>query len=182
MDFILAWNRMDFILVWVPSSILNCSHADVEESNIFETNQLVSEFHFKLFMSCILPGFLATGMDSPVISDSSHIDFPSTTLPSTGIFSPGTTFRRSPRCTNLTSMARSKITFPSLSVSSNVASVACSDISLARASDVFPLAMYSSHRPREMNTSNIGGVSKKVRGDNVSCIAMATMTTPTEYK
>jgi len=51
------------------------------------------------------PGFLLTGIDSPVIRDSSHIDCPSSTLPSTGTFSPGTTcqlMRRLPTYNNLT--------------------------------------------------------------------------------
>jgi len=39
-----------------------------------------------------LPGFLLTGIDSPVINDSSHVDSPSNTRPSTGIFSPGSTW------------------------------------------------------------------------------------------
>ena len=39
----------------------------------------------------LLPGSLGTGIDSPVIKDSSAFDVPSTTIASTGIFSPGTT-------------------------------------------------------------------------------------------
>ena len=39
-----------------------------------------------------LPGHLLTGNDSPVINDSSHVDSPSNTRPSTGIFSPGNTW------------------------------------------------------------------------------------------
>lgn len=37
------------------------------------------------------PGFLMTGMDSPVIRDSSAVDVPWRTLQSTGILAPGTT-------------------------------------------------------------------------------------------
>ena len=37
------------------------------------------------------PGFLLTGMDSPVMRDSLTVEVPSSTSPSTGIFSPGTT-------------------------------------------------------------------------------------------
>ncbi len=45
------------------------------------------------------PGFFSTGMGSPVIIDSSTALAPSTTLPSTGTFSPGRTRRRSPAWT-----------------------------------------------------------------------------------
>ena len=38
-----------------------------------------------------VPGSFKTGMDSPVINDSSAVDDPSTTSASTGIFPPGTT-------------------------------------------------------------------------------------------
>ena len=38
-----------------------------------------------------LPGFFKTGIDSPVMKDSSAVEVPSTTSASTGIFSPGTT-------------------------------------------------------------------------------------------
>lgn len=37
---------------------------------------------------------LDTGIDSPVIKDSSVIEIPSTTCPSTGILLPGTTFSK----------------------------------------------------------------------------------------
>lgn len=40
------------------------------------------------------PGFLMTGMDSPVIRDSSAVDVPWSTLQSTGILAPGTTLRK----------------------------------------------------------------------------------------
>ena len=60
----------------------------------------------------------------------------------------------------------------------SLASVACSDISLANADDVFPLAMFSNNRPRETNTNNMGGVSKKVLGTFLVCVApmITTMT------
>ena len=41
----------------------------------------------------------STGIDSPVTSDSSSEERPSTTVPSTGTFSPGRTRSRSPMCT-----------------------------------------------------------------------------------
>ena len=45
------------------------------------------------------PGSLATGRLSPVSMDSSTAEEPSTTNPSTGIFSPGRTSTRSPTIT-----------------------------------------------------------------------------------
>ena len=44
------------------------------------------------------PGSLATGIDSPVTIDSSTVERPSITSPSTGTFSPGRTRSRSPTC------------------------------------------------------------------------------------
>lgn len=44
----------------------------------------------------------AIGIDSPVIRASSTKDIPSITTPSTGIFSPGTTFNRSSHCSSST--------------------------------------------------------------------------------
>ena len=46
------------------------------------------------------PGPLATGIDSPVIIDSSTAEAPSTTTPSTGIFEPGRTTTTSPTTTS----------------------------------------------------------------------------------
>ncbi len=54
-----------------------------------------------------LPGCLITGMDSPVIIDSSTDDEPSTTTPSTGSFSPGRTMTTSPTRTSSTPISRS---------------------------------------------------------------------------
>ena len=47
----------------------------------------------------LLAVVFSTGMDSPVTMDSSTELLPSSTTPSTGIFSPGRTRRRSPGCT-----------------------------------------------------------------------------------
>ena len=46
------------------------------------------------------PGLFGTGSGSPVTIDSSTFEEPSTTLPSTGIFSPGRTRNRSPTRTS----------------------------------------------------------------------------------
>jgi len=44
----------------------------------------------------VAPACFIVGMDSPVIIDSSTEELPSSTTPSTGIFSPGRTRSRSP--------------------------------------------------------------------------------------
>lgn len=87
------------------------------------------------------------------------------------------TLSTSPRCTRSTLMTFSLVTFivPGWSVTSR-ASDGCKDNSLASASDVFPFATCSIQRPREMNTNNIGGVSKKVIG---LWLLFSTMATPT---
>ena len=53
------------------------------------------------------PSRFSTGTGSPVTIDSSTADVPETATPSTGIFSPGRTRRRSPTCTCATSTSRS---------------------------------------------------------------------------
>lgn len=160
--------------------------------------------------------------------DSSAMEWPSMTLPSTGNFPPGTTLTTSPLCTRSTSSCSSlqqtdgkhyqhrkfrlkpaerqylriELSLPRVTT---VASVACRDISLDRASDVLlyiecrhavisngdlnsywhfkllqTLAICSSQRPKEIKTKSIGGVSKKVMGFTVAVSAMATMRTITE--
>ena len=88
------------------------------------------------------------------------------------------TLSTSPRCTRSTLMTCSLITFivPACNFT-NKASEGCNDKSLARASDVFPFATCSIQRPSEINTSSMGGVSKKVIGLCLLCSAMATATT-----
>lgn len=58
----------------------------------------------------------------------------------------------------------------------SLASVACSDISLANADDVFPLAMFSNNRPKEINISSKGGVSKNVIGTSLVYVAPTIIT------
>ena len=53
------------------------------------------------------PSDLATGMDSPVIMDSSTVDLPEVTMPSTGSFSPGRMAMMSPTRTSSTLMSYS---------------------------------------------------------------------------
>ena len=65
------------------------------------------------------------------------------------------------------------------SITQSVASIGCRDNNLDNASDVFPFAMCSSQRPKDTNTNNIGGVSKKVFGlfGNFSSIAITSTAT-----
>jgi hypothetical protein len=53
------------------------------------------------------PGAFSTVIGSPVSIDSSTLDRPSITSPSTGTFSPGRTRRRSPTCTWVSGMSSS---------------------------------------------------------------------------
>ena len=55
-------------------------------------------------------------------------------------------------------------------------------MSEASASEVFPLAICSSHRPNETKVINIGGVSKKVRGECSVLTAIAQTTIKIEYR
>ncbi len=55
----------------------------------------------------LLPAVFSTGIGSPVIIDSSTDEAPSSTVPSTGIFSPGRTRRRSPGFTCSSGASRS---------------------------------------------------------------------------
>jgi len=91
------------------------------------------------------PGFLATGIGSPVSIASFTADAPSVTTPSTGTFSPGLTITRSPTTTASTGISvscRSRMT---------CADLARNDASRRIASDVRPFARASSTRPS--NTS-----------------------------
>ncbi len=90
------------------------------------------------------PGFLATGIGSPVSIDSSTADAPSVTTPSTGMRSPGLTITTSPTSTASTAMS---ISLPSRRT---CAVLGRSPASRRIASEVRPLARASSSRPRRM--------------------------------
>ncbi len=101
-----------------------------------------------------LPGSFLTGILSPVIIDSSTADFPSLTIPSTGIFSPGLTRTTSPTKTSSTGIS---ISFPSLTTR---AVLGCKPISFLMASEVCPFALASNSLPRIMRTMIRAEVSK----------------------
>ena len=88
------------------------------------------------------PSRFSTGIDSPVIIDSSTAELPVVTTPSTGIFSPGRTRTTSPPTTSPIGSSTSR---PSRSTR---AVLACRPISFLIASLVRPLALTSSARPR----------------------------------
>ena len=89
----------------------------------------------------VSPGPLSTGMDSPVRADSSTLDAPSTTTPSTGTEPPGRTSTRSPArtCSTGTSTScPSRRTAAVLGVRSIRRAMACPVLPLERVSRYFP--------------------------------------------
>jgi len=104
------------------------------------------------------PGPLITGMDSPVIMDSSNADRPSLIIPSTGTFSPGRTTTVSPTstCSMLISFSTpSRIT---------VAVRARNPIKAFNACDVLPLARVSKYLPSLIRVMIAAPVSKYTLG------------------
>ena len=100
------------------------------------------------------PSRLVTGMDSPVIIDSSTADSPERTRPSTGIFSPGLTTTTSPICTSSTGTSTSSPPRTTRAV------FACSPASFFMASLVRPFARASSRRPSRIRVMMSAEVSK----------------------
>ena len=99
-------------------------------------------------------GSLSTGRLSPVSIDSSTDDWPSTTTPSTAIFSPGRTMTMSPATT-------SSIGTSSSSPSRTTRAVfACRPISRLIAAEVWPFARASSQRPKRISATITAAVSK----------------------
>ena len=91
------------------------------------------------------PSSLLTGMGSPVSIDSSTVEEPPTTTPSTGIFSPGRTRTRSPWRTSATGTSVSTPSRMTRAVR------ACRPMSFLIASPVWPLARASSMRPSRIS-------------------------------
>ena len=89
-----------------------------------------------------LPGSLVTGIDSPVTIDSSMLILPSTTVPSTAIFSPGRTRRRSPGTIDSTGTSSSSPSAETLravfGARSSRARMAPEVLSRARSSSTWP--------------------------------------------
>ncbi len=93
-------------------------------------------------------------MDSPVTSDSSTAEWPETTLPSTGILSPGLTTTSSP---STSSSAPSSTSTPSRTT---VARGGWRFMSLTIASDVAPLERSSRYFPARTSVMMTAEVSK----------------------
>ena len=87
------------------------------------------------------PGFLSTGSGSPVIMLSSTNDSPLSTVPSTGILSPGRTDTRSPARNVAIGTSRS------MPPANRRAVEGCNPISFLIADEVLPLARSSSNLP-----------------------------------
>ena len=102
----------------------------------------------------VSPGPLSTGMDSPVRADSSTLDAPSTTTPSTGTEAPGRTSTRSPAWTCSTGTSASP---PSRRT---VAVLGVRSMSRAMACPVLPLERVSRYLPRVMRVRIIPADSK----------------------
>ena len=100
------------------------------------------------------PGFLSTGIDSPVRAASFTAEFPSIITPSTGMFSPGRTRKIS---SVRTSDILTSVSIPPLSTT---AVCGASFMRLLRASVVLPLDLASSILPTVMRVSIIAADSK----------------------
>ncbi len=100
------------------------------------------------------PVCLSTGRLSPVSSDSSTVECPLMTTPSTGILSPGRTITMSPVCTCSIGMSTS---VPSRSMR---AVLACRPIRALMASLVLPLARTSINLPTLIRVTMAAAVSK----------------------
>jgi len=100
------------------------------------------------------PACLPTGMLSPVSIASLTLDWPSTTSPSTGTFSPGRTRKTSP---GISAPTGSSIHSPSRSTR---AVFGCSRISASMASDVRALARASSSLPSSTSVITAAPASK----------------------
>ena len=74
---------------------------------IFVALRMKEPVLFKLAPITSSPTDFDTGILSPVNIDSSTVEFPSVTTPSTGTFSPGLTRMRSPTCTSSTGTSTS---------------------------------------------------------------------------
>ena len=100
-----------------------------------------------------VPGLFSTGRLSPVSIDSSTVEAPSTTSPSTGTRSPGRILTRSPTATSAVGTSTSP---PSRSTR---AVRGASDTSRRMASDVRPRARASSQRPSATRVITTAAVS-----------------------
>ena len=111
-----------------------------------------------------------TGIDFPVIKDSSHMDSPEITFPSTGTYAPGRTLSMSPLCTTSTLTTFSLISSPLSPIYTIRVSVAFNERSLAKASLVLAIAIFSSHLPRLFQCNGSKNHSTAVEISGCLCI------------
>ena len=109
---------------------------------------------FTVAAETVSPSPLSTGMLSPVRADSFTVLLPSTTTPSTGMFSPGRTTKMSPLCTCSTGIS---VSAPFLTT---VAVLGARLIRLFRASVVFPFDRASSILPTVIRVRIMAADSK----------------------
>ena len=126
----------------------------VVSSPTLVASQRINPDWFRVPAETVLPATLSTGILSPVRVDSSTELFPSNTVPSTGIFSPGRTTNISPFAT--CSMG-TILSIPSLR---SVAVFGASFINPFRASVVFPFERASSIFPRVISVRIVAADSK----------------------
>ena len=115
---------------------------------------LIVPFLFILAPIILSPIFFSTGILSPVSIDSSTEVIPSTTSPSTGIFSPGLTIIISPTSTSSIEISSS---IPSLITR---AVLGARPISFLIASELFPLETASKYLPRVIKVIIVAADSK----------------------
>ena len=117
-------------------------------------SQRIKPEWFRVAADTASPGFLSTGILSPVSADSLTALLPSSTMPSTGIFSPGRTTKMSPF---LTWSMDTSTSSPSRTIT---AVFGASFISPLSASVVFPLEWASSIFPTVIRVRIIAADSK----------------------
>ena len=115
---------------------------------------LIKPLWLSVAAETLSPSALSTGMLSPVSALSLTALWPSSTMPSTGMFSPGRTTKMSPFCTS------SMPTVTSWPSRSTVAVLGASFMRLLSASVVLPLLRASSILPTVMSVRIIAAASK----------------------
>ena len=126
----------------------------VVSSPTLDASQRINPDWFKVAAETRSPAALSTGMLSPVRADSFTALFPSKTIPSTGIFSPGRTTKMSPF---LTWAIGTVVSTPFFSIT---AVFGASFIKPFKASVVRPFDLASSIFPTVMSVKIIAADSK----------------------
>ena len=126
----------------------------VVSSPTLDASQRINPDWFKVAAETRSPAALSTGMLSPVRADSFTALFPSSTIPSTGIFSPGRTTKTSPF---LTCAIGTVVSTPSFSIT---AVFGASFIKPFKASVVRPFDLASSIFPTVISVRIIAADSK----------------------